>query len=586
MSTTIGETVTKPYAYVGKMKYPLHLEDLGMNLRINWAARGSAWSYIKDEIKGCEGSRFHPESKTWTVTHPRHSFRNRVALGLLSRNTIPHTDDSIIREYKSPIESFELPNIEYRDYQREDIYHILTRHRMQYEAEMGLGKTLVAKTIAHVALDSLSFDDNTTFSQDSRDLFWVIGSRGALNAWRSENVKWKDTLPEEPLLIMNSVQSIEKAMQNAPHPPMVLIIDESANFKNAQAKRTQVVIELSRLMHDCWEGAEYIVTMTGTPVPKEPSDLHAQIEIVCPGFIREKNRAQLNKRLAHTETEKGPHGQYSKVVGWKTSEVSKFYERLRPIRIIRHKRDVESQLPDKIYIKRELTPTPDILSAAKLAVQSLPAVEALGAVRQLSDGFRYRKDEAGIRTGVDKLATPKDDALFDELNDLTEAGITRAIVWAAFQGSIDKLKLQMVEFGWNVIKVDGRGTEFFKTDNQDSIIDFDTRLLQDEFQLRNLDKPLVFLGNPDAASEGLTLTRANTMIFYSNSFKGDKRRQAEDRFHRIGMDENVCPRVIDLIHLPTDRLVVDNLKAKKDLEALTQGEMLSSLERATLEGIV
>ena len=578
--------MTKPYAYVGKMRYPLHVEDIGKNMRINWAARGPAWSYIKDEIKGCEGSRFHPDSKTWTVTHPRYSFRNRVALGLLSRNSIPHTDDSIIREYKSPIESFDLPDIEYRDYQRDDINHILTRHRIQLEAEMGLGKTLIAKTVAHKALNSLTFTSDTTFSQDSRDLFWVIGSRGALNAWRSENIKWRDTLPEEPLLLMNSVQSIEKAMQNAPHPPLVLIIDESANFKNAQAKRTQVVIELSRLMHDCWEGAEFIVTMTGTPVPKEPSDLHAQIEIVCPGFIREKNRAQLNKRIAHVETQQGPHGQFSKVVGWNTKEVSKFYERLKPIRIIRHKKDVESQLPDKIYIRRELKPTADMLSAAKLAVKSLPAVEALGAVRQLSDGFRYQKDEAGTRTGVTKLYTPKDDQLLDELTDIAEAGGTRAIVWAAFQGSIDKLKLQIIEFGWNVVKVDGRGTEFLSTDSDTAITDFDTRLLQDEFQLRNLDKPLVFLGNPDAASEGLTLTRASTMIFYSNSFKGDKRRQAEDRFHRIGMDENVCPRVIDLIHLPTDQLVVDNLKAKKDLEALTQGEILSSLERAALEGIV
>jgi hypothetical protein len=49
--------------------------------------------------------------------------------------------------------------------------------------------------------------------------------------------------------------------------------------------------------------------------------------------------------------------------------------------------------------------------------------------------------------------------------------------------------------------------------------------------------------------------------------------QAEDRIHRIGMDKNRGALIIDLIHLPTDQLVLDNLKKKKALQSMTMGEL-------------
>ena len=64
----------------------------------------------------------------------------------------------------------------------------------------------------------------------------------------------------------------------------------------------------------------------------------------------------------------------------------------------------------------------------------------------------------------------------------------------------------------------------------------------------------------------LTLTASPTELFYSNDFNGEARFQAEDRFHRAGMDKNRGATIIDFVHLPSDQLVLDNLQKKKDLQ--------------------
>ena len=102
----------------------------------------------------------------------------------------------------------------------------------------------------------------------------------------------------------------------------------------------------------------------------------------------------------------------------------------------------------------------------------------------------------------------------------------------------------------------------------------------EQFQDKDLDKKLAFVGNAISGGMAITLTASDTIIFYSNSFDGQARMQAEDRIHRIGMKG---ANIIDLIHLPTDQLILDNLKLKKDLQAVTMGDLASCLERTKLE---
>jgi len=44
------------------------------------------------------------------------------------------------------------------------------------------------------------------------------------------------------------------------------------------------------------------------------------------------------------------------------------------------------------------------------------------------------------------------------------------------------------------------------------------------------------------------------------------------------MDQNRGANIIDLIHLPTDKVVLDNLKKKRELQALSMGDLQEVLK--------
>ena len=117
---------------------------------------------------------------------------------------------------------------------------------------------------------------------------------------------------------------------------------------------------------------------------------------------------------------------------------------------------------------------------------------------------------------------------------------------------------------WEWIRVDGRGWA--------SSIVGDAKELLLHFQGKE-HRRIVFIGQPSAAGMGLTLTASPTIVYYSNDFNAESRVQSEDRIHRLGMDENRGATIIDLIHLPSDELVLNNLKQKKKLQAMTMGEL-------------
>jgi SNF2 family DNA or RNA helicase len=80
-----------------------------------------------------------------------------------------------------------------------------------------------------------------------------------------------------------------------------------------------------------------------------------------------------------------------------------------------------------------------------------------------------------------------------------------------------------------------------------------------------------FVANQSTGGYGLTLTAANTTVYYSNSFDLEKRLQSEDRAHRIGQTKNVT--YIDLIAVGTvDEKIVKALRAKIDIATQVLGE--------------
>jgi len=116
-----------------------------------------------------------------------------------------------------------------------------------------------------------------------------------------------------------------------------------------------------------------------------------------------------------------------------------------------------------------------------------------------------------------------------------------------------------------------------KAYGDDSTVEYhgsvDSTLRQDniaQFQQKN-SPTRYFVGNPQTGGYGITLTAANTVVYYSNSYDLEKRLQSEDRAHRIGQTGSVT--YVDLIAEGTiDEKIVKSLRSKINIANEIMGE--------------
>lgn len=173
------------------------------------------------------------------------------------------------------------------------------------------------------------------------------------------------------------------------------------------------------------------------------------------------------------------------------------------------------------------------------------------------------------------VPTPKEDALRDIMDEHDDVG--RLVTYAGFQASIDRICTISQNSKWHYIRVDGRGwhTNLPVTKPEDMVT---------IFQKEQIKFPRVmFNGQPGSAGMGLTLTASPTIVYYSNDFNGESRIQSEDRIHRLGMNKTRGATIVDLLCLPSDTLVLNNLKKKKRLQDMSMGELKSLLAAAEQE---
>jgi SNF2 family DNA or RNA helicase len=83
----------------------------------------------------------------------------------------------------------------------------------------------------------------------------------------------------------------------------------------------------------------------------------------------------------------------------------------------------------------------------------------------------------------------------------------------------------------------------------------------------------LLVANPACAGEGLTLTNAKTVIYYSSDYRFSVRRQSEDRAHRIGQADSVL--YVDIVCSGTvDERIIKNLTAKNATACEITGDQL------------
>lgn len=584
-----------------------------------------SFGYNKDLLadikRSFEERKWEPASKEWSfpITE-RNIFQFEALQGRYGpdpyshwRSPVPESVKQLVADYGS--ERLSPFGEELLPHQLDIIPNMLWRRHYMAAADMGLGKTLCAMLAMEL------------FAKDYPGLLLWVGPRAPLVAVQREFHRWKS--PLHPIFLTpEGLKSALKTWQN--ETPRCLILDESSTYKNPKAQRTQAASYVAKAMREKYGMDCLIILLTGTPAPKAPTDWWSQVEIIQPGFITEANTYLLRERLAVMIDADDGVAEYRKLVRWRndtvhckecgagptehaaafdhsycpgSNEVEAFGKRLDGIAGVWLKK-TWLKLPPLRYEVITIEPSKIVLQhAATILKSTARAADALIRLRSLSDGFIYTQKDTGktvacphcdengeveltenekitcgacFGSGVQivyaREAVQLDTAKLDVLNDILEEHeeVGRLNIYAGFQGSIDLIRDRLLSLDWNVICVDSRG--WFLYGKEGVLIQDRQEILTHYQDLREFER-LSFVGQPGAAGMGLTLTASPTTVFYSNDFNPQSRLQAVSRGHRIGMDMLRGGRIIDLVHLPSDRKVLESLQLSENLQAITMNQL-------------
>jgi hypothetical protein len=579
----ISMNVFTLYLRVAKKKIPVRIKPAGGELVL-------VFTYFKpllDEIKSMEGAKWHGDAKCWSISN---SERNLFALDLLSNGKRIKPYDAELKNVLPSLEEKGFDFSTFWQHQKEDINFIFTRHRCIIAGEPRTGKT--RPTLACVMACDF-------------DYAWWVAPKSALRGLHSELRKWKFNKRMSLLTYEGFKTEASRTLsESGISLPGFIVFDECHKLKTPTSQQTKTAIEMTQGLEDIYGGREFVVGLSGTPAPKDPSDWWSICEVVRPGFIKESSKQKLARRLGDFEEVSDisvgqRYWRLNKTIqnptGWKEDEIFKLYKRLRPLVVVHLKKDC-LDLPEVRYELATITPSRATLRVARLITNTETSVlQVINKLRQLSDGFQYDTEynEAANRDRrvFRYIGSPKEDRLRDDLSAHEEGG--RLVVYTGFQGSVDIIVRVCRECGWFVLQADGRGWKVFgPTEANDSELQ---KSYSPDFALTEMDrsqntgtiKKLVFVAQTDAAGTGLELSASPTIIFYSNSNNGAGRMQAVERPYSNNMDKERGLTVIDYCHLPVDLAIREAHMTKKDLQHISMGELKQLLnDDSDLESLI
>ncbi len=592
----------------GNLKIPVLLRDTGPRLEFEFGYNPA----LLAEVKIMDGAKWHgfeeKPRKVWSV--PK-SVRNLFQLDYMEGN------DPYARYDAATLPFIPIRTSNYQ-HQLGIASHVIMRRQCIVAAEMGTGKTLALIEVME--------------QSGNKDWFWVA-PKAALKAVELEFWKWRARFTPRFLTYENLVKVIRE-WNPGTKAPFGVVFDESSRLKSPTAQRSTSALYLANSIRADHGPTGFVVLMSGSPAPKSPLDWWMQCEIACPGFLREGNIHKFRNRLAISkDAESVTGGRYPQHVAWRDStarcaecgdfkdgemhqlvninaedaeagyhhfkaginEVQKLYGRMKGLVHIVFKKDC-LELPEKQYRTIVCKPNRDVITAAHLiATVHSSAAQALIMMRELSDGFQYKEVETGrsdctcktlapttesgdcpkcfgagfikeVRRETIQVPCPKDDALIEVLEDHEDA--RRLVTFAGFTGSLDRIIRISAKEKWEWIRCDGRGWAS-SWDQKDPL-----ELLKEFQNVDNDNRKINFIAHPGSGGMGLTLTASPSILYFSNDFNAESRIQSEDRIHRPGCRG---ANIIDLVHLPSDTLVLDNLKKKRDLQSMTLGELVNAL---------
>ncbi len=325
--------------------------------------------------------------------------------------------------------------------------------------------------------------------------------------------------------------------------PDMVIADESQRIKSHDAQQ-------SKAMHKLGDVAKYKLILSGTPVQNNAIDIFSQYRFLDPtvfgmNFYAFRNRYAIMGGFSNRQ-----------IVGYK--DLDELIKKEHSI-AYRVTKEEALDLPEQTFITRNIRMnTKDRNLYDQIRRNSFAELESGGQItaptvltkllrlQQFTGGF-IQADEGDK---PELVFRGKLDALEDILEDYVIEAEKKLVVFCRFRPEIDLIqrlldrrKIRYCSI-YGDIKIDDRG---------DIVKEFQTN-----------PKVKVFLAQIDTAGLGITLTAADTCVYYSVNFNYAAYSQSLARIHRIGQ-RNRCTYIHLVVEKTIDETVLKALAKKEDL---------------------
>lgn len=425
--------------------------------------------------------------------------------------------------------------------------------------EMGCGKTLTAIAIA-----------GTMYHRGVVNKILIVAPTSVCSVWPKEFEEFADFRHMVKVMLGTKQQRLKQLdeLVRFPYPtlkvavinyesvwregileaiygfdPDMIIADESQRIKSHDA-------EQSKAMHLLGDKARYKLILSGTPVQNNAVDLYSQYRfldktIFGTNFYQFRNRycvmGGFNNRqiINYRDLDALIKKEHSIAYRVTKEEALDLPEQTFETRYIELS-PKEKQLYNKI--KRE--------SAAELEngdqITAATVLTKLLRLQQFTGGFLMTDNSDKPQ----QFSSGKINALEDIIDDYVVSAGKKLVVFARFRAEIDLiaklLQKKKIRFGqiYGDIKLEDRGG---------IVKDFQTN-----------PETMVFLAQIDTAGLGITLTAADTCVYYSVNFNYAAYSQSLSRIHRIGQ-RNACTYIHLIVENTIDELVLKALHKKEDL---------------------
>ena len=319
------------------------------------------------------------------------------------------------------------------------------------------------------------------------------------------------------------------------------ILDEAQQIKNSASVGAHAVKQLT---------AQTRIALTGTPMENHAGELWSIFDFILPGYL--PRAGAFMRRYGEGENSE------------------ELMRRIRPFLMRRLKKDVLTELPDKL----ELTMMAE-MTAEQRKVYQAGLLRRRDHVKQLLSTRGLTRGRAEVLSAITELrqicchpvlcipeytgASGKLEMLVDILLPALQNG-RRALIFSQFTRMLRLIEARLRQEGIGCLYLDG-----------DTPADERVRLC-DSF---NAGEGSVFLLSLKAGGTGLNLTGADMVIHYDPWWNPAAEEQAVDRAHRIGQTRKV--EVIRLlVHDSIEEQVVGMSQAKRTLfdKLITPGESM------------